>query len=380
MKFAKLCCAVSALAVSFSVSAQDGSQDAEETAQSTETAPPPVTVRPVASPPPESMKPVPVPPPAPPVLRIPPPAPMVSPAPPAPPPPAPPSARISRLTTPPPTDVMAPYPANQLAATNLIGREKKLEWFQAPAVFLPGLTEPGRERVVENTVLLRAPLHWAISARLKGDVTIAGVGDPIELKDGDILPQVILRDGRGFDDRFTLFCTRSRIHQKSSGLDIMGSIINSMKDAQWCLQDSDSDGTLDLAVVLAAGAPIKKAQDITPIPYEVRYGQQIPGDDSFVSFAFNHVGRKDVGLGLAVFQAGEAMVFDTLTSGVYRAKSQTMVRHRDVDEPTANILGIKFRVHYADRKENLAEIEWEPGQFNRSAIITIPWRLTTTYY
>ena len=308
------------------------------------------------------------------------------PAPPAPPPieavqvPPPAPRSFSRATSAPPTDVAAPYPANQLPATDLIGSEDKLKWFQSPAVFLPGLTEPGRERVVENTVLLRAPLHWAVSAKLGGDVTIAGIGDPVVLSAGDILPQVVLQKKRDLDDRFVLFCTRTRVHQKSSGLDIMGSILNSMKDAQWCLQDSNSDGTLDLAVVLAAGAPIKKAQDITPIPYTVRYGQKIPGDDSFVAFSFDHVGRNDVGLGLTVIQAGEAMVFDTMRSGAYSARRQTMVRHRNVDAPTANILGVSFRVHHADRKENLAEIEWEPGQFNRSAIITIPWRLTTTYY
>lgn len=374
MKFGECFCAVAALALAYPVAAQDavqaesGVQEApDEVAPSAPPPPPPILVRTAPSektdanqdevvdflPPP--------PPPAPPALVIPPPAP----------PPSPPLS-LSRLDRTPPINVKGPYPENQLPVTQLVGTEKKLRWRQMPAVFLPGLTEAGRERVLENDALVKIPLHWAMSAYLQGDVTIEGIGDPVELKAGDVIPQVVLEEGRGIDDRFTLFCTRSRILQKEN--DLLLSILDGARDAQWCLQDTDSDGMFDLAVALSAGAPVKKAADITPVPYD--------GDDNFVSFTMTRVSKKYVDIGLNIFQSGKPMAFQTMTSGTYRASSTTRIRYRDVDTATVKILGVDFEVHFADRKANQAEVEWGPAPFNSSAIIPIPTKLTTTirYY
>jgi len=377
MRFGDCFCAVSALALVYPALAQEAapgeasSPDAPATQEEAAAPPPPINIVPSVPENPEAgdATAVDTPPPAPPALLIPPPA-----------PPAPSQLSLSRLDRTPPINMKGPYPENQLPVTQLIGTEKKLKWRQMPAVFLPGLTEAGRERVLENDALVKIPLHWAMSAYLQGDVTIEGIGDPVVLKAGDVMPQVVLEEGRGVDDRFTLFCTRSRILQKQN--DLLLSIFDGARDAQWCLQDSDSDGQFDLAVALAAGAPVKKAADITPVPYEMRYGQRIPGDDDFVSFRMTRVSKKHVDIGLSIFQSGKPMAFQTMTSGMYRASSTTRIRYRDVDTATTRILGVDFEVHFADRKANQAEVEWGPAPFNSSAIIPIPTKLTTTirYY
>ena len=108
----------------------------------------------------------------------------------------------------------------------------------------------------------------------------------------------------------------------------------------------------------------------------------IPGDDNFVTFLMTQVSKKNVQIRLSIFQSGKMMEFQTMTSGTYRASAYNQIRYRDVDTATANILGVDFEVHFADRKENLAEVEWGPGAFHSSAIIPIPTKLTTTvrYY
>ena len=304
------------------------------------------------------------------------------------PPPAPPASRrkvVSRspfdvATQVPPTNLKGPYPTNQSPVTDFLGRTEKMNWEQAPTAFLPGLVKPGAKRVTESGVIAQGPLVWSMAAYLQGDVTIEGIGAPVVLKAGDVLPRTSLRTATGFDDRYALFCTTSRI--RTEGKDIFSSMLDSFRDAQWCLQDSDGNGTLDLAVALSAGAPVKKAADIEPIPYEMRFGQEIPGDDSHVQFRLNRVGKKVVTLSISISQLGEIMQFDTLRSGRHNVRSFNSIKYEQGKPAQGSILGIEFDVTDANQKENWADIEWRPSPAGRREILPIPWktRITVSYF
>ena len=85
--------------------------------------------------------------------------------------------------------------------TTLAGGAEKLEWFQSPVLFLPGQVKAWSASLAEQDTIFQAPLVWALAGRLGSDVTIAGPGEPVTLKAGDILPRVNLRIGAGIDQR-----------------------------------------------------------------------------------------------------------------------------------------------------------------------------------
>ena len=285
------------------------------------------------------------------------------------------------LSTPsivPQTNIRGPYPANQRPVTDFLGNESKLEWQQAPFLLLPGLLEEGQKRVVEGETLFEMPLLWSQAAYLDSEVKIEGVGDSKIFERGSILPATVLRTENGIDQRYTLFCNYNRVAE--SYRDPVFEFLNSARDARWCLQDTDGDGTLDIAVVLSAGAPVKKAADIEPVPYEMRYGQSDPESENYVSFTLERVGRKTVRIRLDVVQFGDERPFQTLTTGPYQAR-----RLNDIDYEAGRIgrgaiLGINFGVREANRKDNLAEIDWVTQSSARRQVLVIPRTVTYSYY
>jgi len=304
-----------------------------------------------------------------PVLLIPPPAPRAV---------VPPPIQTVPVLSPPPAP---PAPPPQLAVTTLAGGVEKLEWFQSPVLFLPGQVKAGSASLAEQDTIFQAPLVWALAGRLGSDVTIAGPGEPVTLKAGDILPRVNLRIGAGIDQRYTLYCTRNRVLQKvqSSGwlAKLQRNIMDSMNDAQWCLQDTDNDGKLDLAVVLNAGAPVTEAAKIEPVAFEASFAVPIPGDEDHLTMSMYRVGKKEVGILLSIKQMGRALKFDTLTSGYYAGNQLTNIPYAADGTGMKSILGVRIKVSEPDQKGNRASIEWLPVA-DRGPFVQIPSELVMT--
>lgn len=278
----------------------------------------------------------------------------------------------------PPPIQTAPAQPTPIPVTQLATDGQKPDWFQSPVLFLPGRTKGGSGNFRESQTIFEAPLVWAMAGRIGADVTISGPGAPVQLKAGDVLPAVAPRmDGR-VDERFTLFCTRNKIIQKSKSYgfldDLEYGLMRGMRDAQWCLQDSDGDGELDLAVVLNAGAPISQAAAIEPVPYEVRNGETILGGDDRLRVILNRVGKRETTLMLSIRQMGREMTFDTLTSGLYEASKFTNVTNSLDEKSWTSVLGISFGVSQPDQKGNSASIEWLPVANNASYVV-IPTEL-----
>ena len=264
----------------------------------------------------------------------------------------------------------------QVPVTDLIGTAKKLKWVQTPVLFMPSRIRQDERRVLENAALVEAPLVWGMSGRLGADVTIDGAGEVISLKKGDLLPEVvILSDGKR-DGRYTLYCTRNRIVQKEKGLNIIGAITNniidSLRDSQRCLQDTNSDGRLDLAVILGEGNVLIKAADISPIPFDMLIAEPIQGDGDKLAISMFRVGKKDVGLWLDVWMNGEKLMFTSLLSGTYDEKRNTQIRYTGFTSGTGAVMGVKFQVLEADPKTNEATLRWAPITNDPYHFIVIP--------
>ena len=295
--------------------------------------------------------------------------------------PAPPPIRTMRTVPPPAPRPSVIEPRAALPVADLATSEAKLQWFQSPVLFFPGKMEPGQATVLENDRMFEAPLAWAISAKLGADVVIDTGTRQVALAAGDIVPQVVLKTKAGVDPRYTLFCTRNKITQKrvSSGIfdKLQFGIEDSLRDAQWCLQDTDGDGSFDTAVGLNDGNKVSPAAPIAPVPYSISVAEPIPGGDDRITVKVTQVGKKDVVLVLSVTQMGKAMKFDTLQSGFHRASALTSLRYDGTTQGAASLLGMRFKVLSADRKANQATLEWQPAVRHPDEFVIIPLELHT---
>lgn len=292
-----------------------------------------------------------------------------------------------RPAPPPPPPPIAQIPATDLPKGDLKSDPKsgaKLEWQQSPVMFIPSSVKAGDGKIFENTTIITAPLVWASSARLGADVAIVGAGETVALKAGDILPRVVLRTATGIDQRVSLFCTRSRLGQQTANPSLFGKLLDgitqSLSDAQRCLQDTDGDGKLDLAVILGEGSDIIKGDDIDPVPFESLFAEPIPGNEDFLTIQMTGVGRKNVQFFLDIKLLGKSMQFDTLTSGFRRANKFTSVSYEEGKPSSASILGVRITITDAVRKENHATLEWAPLNNNPFDFVIIPTQLYRSYY
>lgn len=287
------------------------------------------------------------------------------------------------LPPPPPPPPIAQIPATDLPKSDPKSGAK-LEWQQSPVMFIPSAVKAGDGKVFENTTIVTVPLVWASSARLGADVTIVGAGETVALKAGDILPRVVLRTERGIDQRVSLFCTRSRLGQQTANPSLFGKLLDgitqSLSDAQRCLQDTDGDGKLDLAVILGEGSDIIKGDDIEPVSFESLFAEPIPGKEDILTIQMTGVGRKNVQFLLDITLLGKPMQFDTLTSGFRRANKFTSVSYEEGKPSSASILGVRITITDAVRKENHATLEWAPLNNDPFDFVIIPTQLYRSYY
>lgn len=242
---------------------------------------------------------------------------------------------------------------------------------ESPVVFLPSDVASGERRVSENETFIEVPLRWVFSGKLAQDVDVVTPGGTVTLRAGDVLPEVLIPVNGRIEGGRTLLCTRNKVIEKTKGEDplfgALGALSNSLRDGQSCVEDTDKDGKVDRALVLAKGQAEIAAAPITPTAVTMLSNEVIPGSGDRLTIGLIAVGRTNTTLWVNIFQRGKRRNFDTMQSGRFSTKAMPVFRHKNGFPVTANSLGIELALLGAVQKENAATISWKvtarPGEY-----------------
>lgn len=236
---------------------------------------------------------------------------------------------------------------------------------QSPIVFYPGRVVPGGGEFKELQVLVDVPLRWAISTRLAQDVVVHNDKGMITFAQDVLLPKVAVRRGSTPGILFFAYCGRSRTAEIREGTGvagvIFGSMLNSLRDGQQCLQDTDGDGTLDRAIALGMGPDVVELGTVDPVPFTELEGEPIDPEQDSAQFILARAGRHAISVNFGIQQRGRWRNFSMMRSGRFQAASYFDVDYAEGEALPMEKMGLRFRVEQVAPKENRATVRWEPA-------------------
>lgn len=262
------------------------------------------------------------------------------------------------------------------------------KWEQSPKTFLANSGPRGTFSYSKtNDEMVRLPLLWVDAAIIAEPVSFH-FGDKVEsLPAGTTLPAVVLTQGAGTTGSRVAYCTPSRIKQKVKGSLLGGNLVgallnkieNSFKDSQKCLEDADGDGKFDRTFMVGEGPnDLTPGGQIAPIPYTRQSLAPIGAGDYLVLELWN-VGKKNIRVGMTIYEGGDSTFFDAITDGQYFGQKVTNIKS---DRDYGNLLqiyGIRFIVKSADPVTKVAEIEW-PEDAPKTTRPIVPIELRAARY
>ena len=258
-----------------------------------------------------------------------------------------------------------------LSSASSAGAEGLPASIESPVVFLPSDVANGERRVSENETFIEVPLRWVFSGKLEQDVAVVTEGGTVTLRAGEVLPEVLIPLNGKIEGGRTLLCTRNKVIEKRKGGDplfgILGSVSDSLRDGQHCVEDTDKDGKVDRALVLGKGQAELAAAPITPTAVTMLNNEVIPGGEDKLTIGLIAVGRTNTTLWVNIIQRGTRRNFDTMRSGRFTTDAMPVFRYKDGFPVTVNSLGIEIALLGAVQKENAATIRWKvtarPGEY-----------------
>ncbi|MEO0062791.1 MAG: hypothetical protein RLZZ08_1351 [Pseudomonadota bacterium] len=268
----------------------------------------------------------------------------------------------------------APQPPQQLA----------LKVQQSPIVFLPGRVEAGSGDFKEIQLIVQVPLRWAMSTRLAQEVVVQNDKGALTFAKGALLPEVAVRRGSAREILFFAFCTRSRVAETREGSGLagvmFGSMLNSLRDGQQCLQDTNGDGKLDRAIALGMGPDVVDLGAVEPVPFTELKGEPINPDADSAQFILARVGRRAISVNFGIQQQGGWRRFTTMQSGRFHANSYFDVGYGEGQTARHEVMGLGFTVDQADPKGNHATVRWEPAATRDEFVVVPDFVQTRTCY
>jgi hypothetical protein len=274
-----------------------------------------------------------------------------------------------------------PGPVVLLACAMPASAQKAPERIESPVLFFPADVEASERAAKENEVVLTIPLRWAFAGKLERDVEIVAGEHRATLRADELLPKVLIpAPGKTSEGRF-LFCTRNRVTEKREGIGaialLVDSLRDSLRDAQFCVEDTDADGKVDRSVVFGKAKTEIPGESFAPAAVTEFTNEVIPGGKDRVDITLDSVGKKRTQLLINVWQNGGPRPFTEMQSGRFFAKAWTVIEHKAAFPATTTVLGIRFSVLAADAPANTATLKWDPAA-RPGEFVIIP-RVTNVY-
>jgi hypothetical protein len=256
-------------------------------------------------------------------------------------------------------------------------------WEETPHVVLVNSGPRGEVTYRKGDDLLQLPLLWGDAARIEAPVTFDFAGKQETVPANSTLPLVRFRQfGQGTATR-SIYCTRSRITErlKSGGLvGIMTSkIMNSLKDSQKCLEDTDNDGKFDRTLIIGEGDnDFKIGASIEPVSFVPMSLSQIEGEGDYLKLELTGVSKDKVFVGLRIKRNNEDLFFVDISSGGFYGRNRTPIKFDGSSEKRIEIFGIQFDVIAIDVASKTVKIRW-PNGAQKDRLLTIPIDVRMTY-
>lgn len=264
-----------------------------------------------------------------------------------------------------------PVPAILLAFAAPAAAQKAPERIESPVLFFPADVEAAERQAKEGEIFLTIPLRWAFAGKLERDVEVVAGEHRVTLKADHLLPKVLIpAPGKTDEGRF-LFCTRNKVTEERKGAApiaaLVDSLRDSLRDAQFCVEDTDADGKVDRGVVFGKGKTELVGESFAPAAVTEFTNEVIPGGKDRVEIALDKAGKKDSRLLVSVWQNGGPRPFSSMQSGRFFAEAFPTIQHKTSLPAATTVFGLRVSVLTVDPPANTATLSWRalarPGEF-----------------
>jgi hypothetical protein len=264
-----------------------------------------------------------------------------------------------------------PVPAILLACAAPAAAQKAPDRIESPVLFFPADVTAAERQAKEGEALVTIPLRWAFSGKLERDIEVVAGEHRAMLNAGELLPKVLIpAPGKTNEGRF-LFCTRNKVTEERKGsapiAALVDSLRDSLRDAQFCVEDSDADGKVDRGVVFGKGKTELVGESFAPAAVTEFTNEVIPGGKDRVEIKLDAVGKKRSRLLVNVWQNGGPRVFSSMRSGRFFADAFTTIEHKTSLPAAKLVFGIRVSVLGVEPAANTATLGWQamarPGEF-----------------
>jgi len=274
-----------------------------------------------------------------------------------------------------------PVPALLLACAMPAAAQKAPERIESPVLFFPADVADAERAAKEGEIFITIPLRWAFSGKLERDVEVVAGEHRVMLRADEPLPKVLIpAPGKTNEGRF-LFCTRNKVIEERKGAApiaaLVDSLRDSLRDAQFCVEDTDGDGKVDRGAVFGIGKTEITGESFAPAAVTELANEIIPGDGDRVDIKLDAVGKKRSRLLVNVWQNGGPRPFSEMQSGRFFAQAFPTIEHKTGFPAATTVFGVRVSVLGVEPAANTATLGWRPVAGRREYVI-IP-RVTNVY-
>jgi hypothetical protein len=162
-----------------------------------------------------------------------------------------------------------------------LAQQKLPDRIESPVLFFPADVEAAERQAKEGEIFLTIPFRWAFSGKLDRDVEVVAGEHRATLRAGELLPKVLIpAPGKTNEGRF-LFCTRNKVIEDRKGAAPLAALVDSLRDslrdAQFCVEDTDADGKVDRGVVFGKSKTEIVGESFAPATVTDFANEIIPG-------------------------------------------------------------------------------------------------------
>lgn len=244
---------------------------------------------------------------------------------------------------------------------------------ESPVLFFPADVEAVERKATEGEIFLTIPLRWAFSGKLDRDVEVVAGEHRATLRAGELLPKVLIpAPGKTNEGRF-LFCTRNKVIEERKGAAPLAALVDSLRDslrdAQFCVEDTDADGKVDRGVVLGKSRTEIAGENFPPATVTEFANEIIPGSGDRVDIKLDAVGKKRSRLLVAVWQNGGPRPFSEMQSGRFFAEAFPSIEHKTGFPAATTVFGVRVSVLAVEPAANTATLGWRPLAGRREYVV-----------
>jgi len=276
-------------------------------------------------------------------------------------------------------------PALLLLVCPQIAQARDASWKESPQVYRPGSAPRGEHEVKVGETIVRLPVLWDKSARIKasaffGPQAAQGRQLPPEAQ----LPQVLLQESP-IEYRYReLYCTRVNIDAKRRH-DMLTSVFYRMywagDDNQSCFEDTDKDGKFDRVVEVGkTKAGFRLGPAIDPVPYDRLNFEPISEATDYVEFTLEGVTAGRASIRMNIYRAGKRLKFKSVSSGQIFGEAVTRIDHAGGAPKRVYIFGLVLDIKGIDPQTGTVKIA-VPDDAPVDTVVTIPMDISRlTFY